>query len=249
MEVDAGPHPNPWFGCGLRSSGSGAVCDSSFRAEPRNVVLGWSRLVSRRLWRNVCVCVCVRLLVSAGFAVLCWFCDVLCWSLSVSLFCAGFVLVSAGLCWSLPVSLFCAGFVLVSPGLCRFRCFVLVLCWSLPVSLFCAGFVLVSAGLCRFRCFVLVLRWSHRKRFNSFQDTLLESQKDIYISRCPGCSSTTPQSTNSLDHQLRPQLVNSTSKTHVPLKMPIQLSAADVNLQAEGHERFHDVAWALHTRR
>ena len=76
-------------------------------------------------------------------------------------------------CWlnnaTLPVSLFCAGFVLVSAGLCRFRCFVLVLCWSLlvsagfavlcwfcaglcwslPVSLFCAGFVLVSAGLCR----------------------------------------------------------------------------------------------------
>ena len=53
---------------------------------------------------------CWSLLVSASFAVLCWFC-------------AGFVLVSAGfvvlcwfcagLCWSLPVSLFCAGFALV----------------------------------------------------------------------------------------------------------------------------------------
>ena len=41
---------------------------------------------------------------------------------------------SSGLCWSLPVSLFCAGFVLVSAGLCRFRCFVLVLCRSLLVS-------------------------------------------------------------------------------------------------------------------
>ena len=48
---------------------------------------------------------------SAVFAILGWFC--------------------AGLCWSLPVSLFCAGFAMVSAGLCRFRFFVLVLCWSL----------------------------------------------------------------------------------------------------------------------
>ena len=71
-------------------------------------------------------------------------------------------------CWlnnaTLLVSLFCAGFVLVSAGLCRFRCFVLVLQRSLLVSAgfavlcwFCAG---LSPGLCRFRCFVLVLCWS-----------------------------------------------------------------------------------------
>ena len=178
---------------------------------------------------------------------------------------AGFVLVLCwSLSWSLLVSLFCAGFVLVSAGLCRFRCFVLVLCWSLlvsasfavlcwfcaglswslPVSLFCAGFVLVSAGLCWFRCFVLVLRWSHRKRFNSFQDTLLESQKDIYIYRdaywAISWMFVHNPSVDELDNQVPPQL---------SLRMPIQsLSAADVNLQAEGRERFHDVAWFLHTR-
>ena len=43
---------------------------------------------------------------------------------------------SPGLCRILPFSLFCAGFVLVSAGLC----------WSLPVSLFSAGFLLVSTG-------------------------------------------------------------------------------------------------------
>ena len=99
--------------------------------------------------------------INLGFAVLCWFCAGLCWSLPVPCFVlvlqwslllsAGFAFLCwfcAGLCWSLPVSLFCAGFVLVSAGRCRSRCFVL------------AGFVLVAAGLCRFRCFVLVLRWS-----------------------------------------------------------------------------------------
>ena len=35
---------------------------------------------------------CWSLLVSAGFAVLCWFCAGLCWSLLVSPLCAGFVL-------------------------------------------------------------------------------------------------------------------------------------------------------------
>jgi hypothetical protein len=66
---------------------------------------GWLGFVVRK----------AALLVSAGFAVLCWFCGGLCWSLPISLVCAGFVLVSAGfavLCWC------CAG---LSPGLCRFR--------------------------------------------------------------------------------------------------------------------------------
>ena len=65
--------------------------------------------------------------INLGFAVLCWFCAGLCWSLPVPCFVLVLqwsLLVSAGfafLCW------FCAG-----------------LCWSLPVSLFCAGYVLVS---------------------------------------------------------------------------------------------------------
>ena len=43
------PHSCAWTA--LR--GSGAVCD----IRTTQVVLGWSRLVSLRLWRNVCVCV------------------------------------------------------------------------------------------------------------------------------------------------------------------------------------------------
>ena len=83
-------------------------------------------------------------MVSAGlcrFRFFVWFCAGLCWSLPVSLFCAGFVLVAllvsagfavlfwfcAGLCWSLLVS---AGFAV----LCWFCAGI---CWSLPVSLFC----------------------------------------------------------------------------------------------------------------
>ena len=65
------PHSCAWTA--LR--GSGAVCD----IRTTQVVLGWSRLVSLRLWRNVCVRACFfgwSLLVSAGFAVLCWFCAV-----------------------------------------------------------------------------------------------------------------------------------------------------------------------------
>ena len=86
---------------------------------------GWSRLVSAVLAAFAWLCIYIYIY-GAGFAFLCWFC--------------------AGLCWSLLVSLFCAGFVLDS---LRFRCFVLVLCWSLLVS---AKFVvlcwslLVSAG-------------------------------------------------------------------------------------------------------
>ena len=45
---------------------------------------------------------CWSLLVSAGFAVLCWFCGGLCWSLPVSLFCAGFVM-EAELIQDIPI--------------------------------------------------------------------------------------------------------------------------------------------------
>ena len=86
--------------------------------------LGWSR-------RSHCVCLvlCGFGLVSAGFVVLCWFCAGLCWSLPASLFCAGFVLVSAGLCW------FCAGLSWSLPDSAVFAVLChIVLCWSLRVS-------------------------------------------------------------------------------------------------------------------
>ena len=54
----------------------------------------------------------------------CWFFAGLCWSLPVSLFCTGFVLVSllvsAGLGWSHCVCLVLCGFGLVSAGLAAF---------------------------------------------------------------------------------------------------------------------------------
>ena len=90
----------------------------------------------------------------------CWFFAGLCWSLPVSLFCTGFVLVSllvsAGLGWFHCVCLVLCGFGLVADSFAVFFGFVnfvlvsaalaafcLVLGWSLPVSLFCAGFALL----------------------------------------------------------------------------------------------------------
>jgi hypothetical protein len=95
-----------------------------------------------------------------------WFCVGLCWSLPVSLFCAGFVLVSPGLCRILPFSQvknklqFLCWSLLVSAGFVVLCWFCAGLCWSLPVSLFCAGFVLVSAGFVALCWFCAGLCWS-----------------------------------------------------------------------------------------
>ena len=96
---------------------------------------------------------------------------------------------TARLARALGLEVGASGDLLVSAGLCRFRCFVLVLCWSLLVSAgfavlcwFCAGPTENASTLFKTLC------WNRKKIY-----TYIAMPTGPY----PGCSSTTPQSTNS----------------------------------------------------